>query len=214
MDFFVATTNPGKLADFRHAASLWQNEAVSIQILPGLQAIPEPIENALTFEGNARLKAEHYSRYAPGIWILCDDSGLEVEALEGRPGVRSARFAKDVGAYDEEAGLDASNNAVLLLAMLEQTDRRARYRCVLALAKDSKVYRTSSGELDGELLSDPEGEGGFGYDPLFFVPEIARTMAQTTPEERLALSHRGRALRSLLQSLSSDPFPDFGQFPR
>lgn len=198
MHLYLATTNPGKLRDFEYAApSPGQEPELTFKPLPKLHAIPAPLEDQPTFEGNARLKAIYYSQHAPGHWVLADDSGLEVDALQGRPGVRSARFADDLGALDPTAGADASNNNALLLAMLEQTERTARYRCALALARDGVVHGVSSGTLEGEILSEPEGSGGFGYDPLFFVRELQKTMAQLSPEERLRLSHRGRALRNL-----------------
>ena len=205
MILHVATTNAGKLRDFSTAAAqmddLAPGGALVFESLPGLAVIPAPAEDQDTFAGNARLKAEFYSRHASGLLVLADDSGLEVDALEGRPGVRSARFAADMGNVSANGDLDAANNETLLLAMLEQTDRRARYRCVLVLARDGVVLTTASGALEGEILTDPEGTGGFGYDPLFFVPEIRCTMAQASPEDRLRLSHRGRALRALIADL-------------
>ncbi len=198
MRLYVATTNAGKVRDFAYAAG---QSGVELEPLPGLAEMPVPVEDGTTFEANARLKAVVYSKYAPGVWVLADDSGLEVDALEGRPGVRSARLAEDVGSLDAVAGVDASNNAALLLETLEATDRRCRYRCALALARDGVVRHVAFGALEGELLTDPEGEGGFGYDPLFFVPELGCTMAQVTQEQRLEFSHRGRALRELMSAL-------------
>lgn len=207
MKLFVATTNAGKLRDFRYAAEQL-HASHTIEPLPGLADLPEPVEDQDTFEGNARLKACFYSALRPGLWVLADDSGLEVEALEGRPGVRSARLAHDVGAFDKELGLDGSNNAALLLEMTEQTNRSVSYRCALALARDGEIHHVSFGSSDGELLTDPEGSGGFGYDPLFYVPELRQTMAQVSPEDRLRLSHRGRALRAMLTLLPPDLPPD------
>ncbi len=197
MNLYVATTNPGKLRDFQAAAE--QSDGVRIEPLPGLQGIVPPEETGETFEANARLKAEYYSRLAPGLWVLADDSGLEVDALGGRPGVRSARFAIDVGSLDTGRGVDANNNESLLLAMLEETNRAARYRCALALACDGSVEAVAFGKLEGEILDEPIGPGGFGYDPLFFAPELHCTMAEAAMEDRLKVSHRGRALRSLLR---------------
>ncbi len=212
MILHVATTNRGKVEDFAAAATQLRSsapaEAVLFEPVPGLADIPAPSEDQDTFAGNARLKAEYYSRHAPGLLVLADDSGLEVDALDNRPGVRSARFAADLGRVSATGELDADNNDALLLAMLEQTDRRARYRCVLALARDGVVLRTAAGSLEGEVLTDPEGEGGFGYDPLFYVPELGCTMAQALPEDRLRVSHRGRALRSLLLELPAAIQPD------
>lgn len=203
MTIYIATTNAGKLRDFAYAAEQ-AHTAVMLEPLPGLAGMPVPVEDGDTFEANARLKAEAYSAQAPGMWVLADDSGLEVDALDGRPGVRSARFAEDTGALDAAIGLDASNNAALLLATLEETNRGCRYQCALALARDGAVRAVAFGSLEGELLADPEGSGGFGYDPLFFVPEAGCTMAEVTAEQRLQFSHRGRALRQLLEHLPND----------
>jgi XTP/dITP diphosphohydrolase len=197
MDLYIATTNPGKLRDFRAAAE--QSAGVRIEPLAGLQGIVPPEETGQTFEANARLKAAYYSRFAPGLWVLADDSGLEVDVLGGRPGVRSARFAMDVGSLDTGRGVDANNNESLLLAMLEETNRAARYRCALALACDGIVEMVAFGKLDGELLDEAIGDAGFGYDPLFFVPDLNCSMAEAAVERRLEVSHRGRALRSLLR---------------
>lgn len=203
---YVATGNPGKLRDFAQAAEhvagvpVWA--PVTFETLPGLQTIVAPAEDRDTFEGNARLKAEYYSQHAPGLLVLSDDSGLEVDALDGRPGVRSARFAADLGFTQAGESADAGNNEALLLEMLEQTQRTARYRCVLALARDGVVLHTASGSLAGEILTEATGRGGFGYDPLFFVPSEGCTMAELPQADRLRLSHRGRAIRALLVQLT------------
>ena len=200
MQMYVATTNAGKLRDFQYAGEQ-AGSLVSLEPLPGLADLPAPVEDGETFEANARLKAVFYSQRAPGMWVLADDSGLEVDALQGRPGVRSARFAEDVGALDAGAGVDASNNAALLLAMPEETSRACHYRCALALARDGEVRQVAFGSLEGELLADPEGDGGFGYDPLFYVAELGCTMAEVSAAQRLEVSHRGRALQHLLTML-------------
>ena len=197
MTIFVATSNAGKLRDFRSVADA--HPGITIEPLPGLADIPPPPEDEPTFEGNARAKAIYYSKFAPGAWVVADDSGLEVDALEGRPGVRSARFAQDVGGVETGGGLDEDNNLALTLAMTEETNRAARYRCVLALAVDGSVELVTAGKLEGEILEDPMGPGGFGYDPLFFAPELNCTMAEAEPEDRMRVSHRGRALAALLR---------------
>lgn len=197
MNLYVATSNPGKLRDFRSAASLLPG--VRIEPLPGLRGIVPPEETGDTFEANARLKGIYYSRLSPGVWVLADDSGLEVDALGGGPGVRSARFAADVGYVATAEGVDGDNNNALLLAMLNESIRTARYRCALALACDGSVEMVAFGSLEGEILEEPLGPAGFGYDPLFFAPELNCTMAEAALEDRLEVSHRGRALRSLLR---------------
>ena len=201
MILYLATTNRGKLRDFTTAAA---GATIEFELLPGIAILPTPDEDQTTFEGNARLKAEYYSQHAPGMLVLADDSGLEVDALGGMPGVRSARYATDLGYVSANGSADNANNEALLLAMLEQTERQARYQCVLALAREGSVLATARGALGGEILTEPAGVGGFGYDPLFFVPELGCSMAQASPDDRLRFSHRGRALRALLKDLSKN----------
>jgi XTP/dITP diphosphohydrolase len=171
-----------------------------------MKAITAPIEDGLTFEANASLKAIHYSTYAPGELVLADDSGLEVDALNGAPGVRSARFAHDAGIADSPDANDNTdiwNNMVLLqkLAGVPLEKRTARYRCVLAVARDGQLLHTASGSVEGLILDAPRGHGGFGYDPLFFLPHLNLTMAEIDIETKLSLSHRGRALTALIELL-------------
>ena len=198
MILYLATTNRGKLRDFSLAA---ESAPFDFELLPGIAGVPAPEEDQDSFEGNARLKAEYYSQRSPGLLVLADDSGLEVDALDGMPGVRSARYATDLGYVSATGRADDANNEALLLAMLEQTDRRARYRCVLAVARDGVVLTTADGALEGEMLTEPAGAGGFGYDPMFFIPECGCSIADLSPEDRLRVSHRGRALRQLLEKL-------------
>ena len=200
---YIATTNPGKLRDFVVAA---EAEGIVIQPLPGLENIPAPAEDEATFEGNARVKAVHYSRSLPGEIVLADDSGLEVDALGGEPGVRSARFADDAGfVTDTSTNTDQRNNLYLLtrLAGVPRQTRRARYRCVIAAARDGECLLTADGSTGGEILADPRGHGGFGYDPLFYLPPLDKTMAEIDLETKHRLSHRGKALRALLLAMSS-----------
>lgn len=221
MVLYAATTNQGKLRDFAWAAEgyLTGGKRVEIEPLPGLKEIPAPAEDGETFEANARLKAEHYSRRAPRMWVVADDSGLEVDALGGRPGVRSARFAEDLGQVSDAASqgmgttlsgeeIDRRNNAMLLrlLADIPAEKRNARYRCVLALARDGEVTMTAEGALEGQILFAERGAGGFGYDPLFWLPEMQMTMAEIDPATRLRFSHRGRALLALLQQIAASSF--------
>jgi XTP/dITP diphosphohydrolase len=207
MRLYAATTNPGKLRDFAHAAEgrLVDVEPVGIWPLDGLRQIPAPTEDEATFEGNARVKAIYYSRYAPGELVIADDSGLEVACLDDGPGVRSARFAEDQAQAQNfpampASTLDERNNVALLRALdgVPQHCRRARYRCVLAVARDGEVLATAEGTVEGHILAAHRGEGGFGYDPLFLLPEYGQTMAEVAPPVRLNVSHRGRALRNLL----------------
>ena len=199
---YVATTSQGKLRDFRMAAKAF---SVELEPLPGMDKMEAPEEDAPTFEGNARLKATYYSQFVPGELVVADDSGLEVDALLGAPGVRSARYAADAGLVDSpDAGdnTDVWNNVLLIQTMngIAEPQRVARYHCVLALAKDGEVLETAHGEVEGVILEAPRGTGGFGYDPLFFLPELDKTMAEIDIETKLLLSHRGRAIANLLDS--------------
>ncbi len=202
---YAATTSQGKLRDFRTAA---QAHALVIEPLPNLKEIPAPEEDGLTFAENAALKAVYYSRLAPGEWVVADDSGLEVDALDGAPGVRSARFAADSGVVDSpdaNDNTDVWNNLVLLrrLAGIPQAQRTARYRCVLAAARDGQVLHTADGSVEGLILDAPRGTGGFGYDPLFYLRGLEMTMAEVSLETKLSLSHRGRAIATLLPLLDA-----------
>jgi XTP/dITP diphosphohydrolase len=201
----IATSNPGKLRDFAAAAS----HEVTIVPLPGLREIPAPPENEPTFEGNARLKATYYSRHAPGEIVLADDSGLEVDALHGRPGVRSARFADDHNFHPTEPltaqpfSIDQRNNLYLLslLTRVPLTERSARYHCVLAAARNGHLLAIGHGAVEGDILTEARGTHGFGYDPLFYLPGHGKTMAELDIKTKLSFSHRGRAFAALLKAL-------------
>lgn len=201
---YVATSSQGKLRDFRTAA---ETHAVSLEPLPGLADIEPPEEDGDTFAANATIKAVYYSQFAPGELVLADDSGLEVDALGGAPGVRSARFAADAGIFDSpDAGTDNTdvwNNMVLLqrLGDIPPEKRTARYHCVLVAARDGRVQNTSDGSVEGLILSAPRGTGGFGYDPLFYLAQLQSTMAEIDLHTKLSLSHRGRALAAMLEQL-------------
>jgi XTP/dITP diphosphohydrolase len=198
---YVASTNPGKLRDFSLAAA---RHGVQILPLPGLDAIEPPAEDAPTFEGNAREKAIYYSRFLPGEMVLADDSGLEVDFLAGAPGVRSARYATDAG-FRAAATTDANNNLFLLqqLAGVPDGQRRACYRCVLSVAQDGASTHSAHGAAEGHILTTMRGSGGFGYDPLFYVPALDRTMAEIDDQMRWTVSHRGHAFRALMFAISS-----------
>lgn len=198
LTLYAATTNSGKLRDFSIAAA---DSNILIRPLPNLLTIPAPEEDQPTFAGNARLKAEYYSHRTNG-YILADDSGLEVDALHGEPGVRSARYALDASFVAPAASsTDQRNNLYLLHRMNGIAQRTARYHCVLALAHSGKTLFTADGAVEGEILTTPRGLGGFGYDPLFFLPELGATMAEISLEQKHTLSHRGRAFRALLPQL-------------
>lgn len=203
MILYVATSNPGKLRDFAVAA---KEMSVSIAPLPGLSEIPAPAEDAPTFDENARTKAEYYSRFAPGEIVIADDSGLEVSALDDAPGVRSARYAADAEFMaDAPLSPDERNNLFLIenLKGVPRGQRAGRYRCALAAARDGACFLTADGSVEGEILATPRGDGGFGYDPLFYLPALSKTMAEIDPATKHDLSHRGRALRNLLSRMPS-----------
>jgi len=208
MILYIATTNPGKLRDFAAAAT----PNITLIPLPNLIQIPAPAENEPTFEGNARLKAIYYSHHAPGKIVIADDSGLEVDALHGAPGVRSARFADDHNFHPTEAAealnpeplsIDHRNNLSLLslLTDIPLTERSARYHCVLAAARDGCILAIGHGAVEGKILPTPRGTSGFGYDPLFYLPNEHKTMAELDIQTKLAFSHRGRAFAALLKAL-------------
>jgi len=201
MLLYAATTNPGKLRDFARAAA--SSPSIRIEPLPNIAVIPAPPEDEPTFQANACAKAIYYSLRAPNLLVLADDSGLEVAALDGAPGVRSARFAADLAHPAPADTPDNRNNAALLaaLAAVPESRRQARYRCVLALARNGELLHTAEGTVEGLILSAPRGTGGFGYDPLFFLPHLGRTMSELPPAGRLALNHRGRAITALLARL-------------
>ena len=202
---YIATSNPGKLRDFA-AAPL---EGITLEPLPNIQQIPAPEEDEPTFEGNARLKAIYYSHHAPGEIVIADDSGLEVDVLHGAPGVRSARYAEDQNFQTPaKTTTDERNNLCLLQALDKTTlskipakNPAARYRCVLAAARDGKILTTADGTVEGEILTTPRGTEGFGYDPLFYLPEQNKTMAELDIPTKLTFSHRGRAFAALLNTL-------------
>jgi XTP/dITP diphosphohydrolase len=194
---YVASSNPGKLRDFRVAAA---EHDIDVLPLPGLEAIAAPPEDAPTFEENALEKAIYYSQFLPGEMVLADDSGLAVDALDGAPGVRSARYAADAG-FREATATDANNNLFLLqqLGGVAESERAARYHCALAVAQDGICSMASQGTVEGRILCTPRGNGGFGYDPLFYMPALDQTMAELDDRTRWAHSHRGEAFRALLQ---------------
>jgi len=195
----VATSNPGKIRDLVGAAAA---HGIAIATLPNFIALPTVIEDGLTFEANARKKAEHYSQHSNGELVIADDSGLEVDALQGAPGVRSARYAADEHRPDEIMGNsdDEANNARLLRELHEVPDeyRTARFVCVIAVARNGHTLAAFHGKAEGLILHVPRGANGFGYDPLFFFPQIGKTFAELTAEEKAQYSHRGAAFRQFL----------------
>ena len=190
----IASSNPGKLRDFAAVAA---RHGVEVALLPDFHSFPEAIEDGETFEENARKKAEHYSRFTPGEVVLADDSGLAVDYLKGDPGVRSARYA----ALTEHGNSDDRANNSLLLKRMEgvsDKDRAAQFVCVIAIARDGKTLQTFRGEAKGQLLHAARGNGGFGYDPLFYFPLLGKSFAELSPAEKAGVSHRGAAFEKFL----------------
>jgi len=199
----IATSNPGKLCDFAGAAAA---HGVEVAAIPNFSSLPPVVEDGDTFEANARKKAEVYSRYLPGEIVIADDSGLEVDALNGAPGVHSARYAApdlhNKGRHQADANTDdEANNARVLreLKNVPPEKRSARFVCVLVAARDGKTLATFRGEAQGIILDAPRGTNGFGYDPLFYFPQIKKTFAELTAEEKSKYSHRGSAFRKFLE---------------
>jgi XTP/dITP diphosphohydrolase len=204
---YLASSNPGKLREFREAAAA---RGITAEALPRFEELPVCVEDGATFEENACAKALHYSRNFDGL-VFADDSGILVDALGGAPGIYSARFAGP-------DATDKQNNA-LLLAELRRVeaewrtragttarprapfDRAAHYECVIALAQHGQALAVVEGRVEGVIIDEPRGTGGFGYDPYFFFPPLGKTFAEITPEEKFAVSHRGAAFRKLLDYL-------------
>jgi len=194
----LATSNPGKLRDFAGAAAPY---GITIATISNFSSLPQVVEDGSTFEENARKKAESYSLAVPGELVLADDSGLEIDALGGAPGVHSARYAAD---EPHAAGCnpdDETNNAKVLSELMEtpRDKRTARFVCVIAVAGDGQTLHTFRGTAEGIILDAPRGQNGFGYDPLFYFPQIGKTFAELSAEEKARYSHRGAAFRAFLE---------------
>lgn len=201
----VATRSPAKLAEIRRI--LGEGPDLHVLELDEAGVAPDPMEDDLepydTFEENALSKARHFHALTR-LPTVADDSGLEVDALGGAPGVRSKRFAPDEGL--EGTAMDAANNRHLLrrLEGTPEKERGARYVCTAVLVRDGVEPLVRRGEVSGLILDHPRGDGGFGYDPLFFVPELGRTFAEVAMEEKNRMSHRGRAFRALALALAGE----------
>jgi len=202
----IATSNPGKLRDFAGAAL---RHGFEIAGIPNFASLSSVIEDGLTFEANARKKAEAYSRYVPEQIVVADDSGLEIDALNGAPGVHSARYAapdlQNKEPHEADANTDdEANNARVLreLKNVSAAQRTGRFVCVLAAARDGETLATFRGTADGTILDAARGTNGFGYDPLFYFTQIGKTFAELTAEQKSQYSHRGAAFLQLLEWLS------------
>jgi XTP/dITP diphosphohydrolase len=194
----IATSNPGKLRDFVGAAAV---HGIEIAGIPNFASLPLVVEDGHTFEDNAHKKAEEYSSYVPGEIVLADDSGLEIDALNGAPGVHSARYAADEPHLADANTNDGLNNARVLreLKGIPSEKRTGRFVCVLVAARDGKTLSAFRGTAEGLILDAPRGTNGFGYDPLFYFPQIHKTFAELSAEEKSKYSHRGAAFRQFLK---------------
>lgn len=196
MRLLIASKNRGKVAEIRALLGLGLQKVVQVVTLAELPDVEEPREDGKTFSENARHKALHYAR-AHKVLCIADDSGLAVEPLGGLPGVRSARFAG-------EGATDAENNAHLLHELAPfPRPWKAAFVCVAAAALPNRVAAEATGKMEGEILPQGRGGEGFGFDPLFFVPSLGKTMAELSTEEKNRISHRGQALRALIAEMKT-----------
>lgn len=194
----IATSNPGKLRDFAGAAARY---GIEVAVIPRFSSLRSVVEDGATFEANARKKAEEYSLAAPGEVVIADDSGLEVDALGGAPGVHSARYAADEPHNADANTDDEANNAKLIrnIKSVPVAERMGRFVCWIAAARDGKTLAVFEGKAEGLILGERRGKNGFGYDPLFYFPEIDKTFAELSAEEKAHYSHRGAAFRNFLE---------------
>jgi XTP/dITP diphosphohydrolase len=186
MIVYCATSNPGKLREFQLAAPDFD-----VRALP--KSVPPPDETGDTFEANAIEKAVAYGQHIDG-YLFADDSGLEVDALNGAPGVYSARYAG-------EHATDAANNALLLERLRGIDNRTARFVCVIALVHDGKFVKTFRGAIEGRIIDEERGPGGFGYDPLFYHEPFGCTFGEASIEQKMQVSHRAQALAAMFTYL-------------
>jgi XTP/dITP diphosphohydrolase len=192
----IATTNPGKLAEIRQ---LLGNISIDLLTLADVPPLAAPEETGATFEENARLKAAYYASHTGHI-TAAEDSGLVIDALGGDPGVRSARFLRDDASYPERFA-EISRR----LAQQPGARRTARFVCALAVARGDDIVFETTQAVEGEIAAQPSGNGGFGYDPIFFYPPYGRTLADVSRDEKLSVAHRGKAFRVLADRLADSP---------
>lgn len=192
----VATSNPGKV---REIAEILADAPVELVLLESFGDLPDVVEDGDTFMANAIKKALHFAKLT-GEWTLADDSGLEVDALGGAPGVYSARYAG-------EPKDDAANNRKLIAGLrgVPQEQRTARFRCAAVIADGKRVIASAEGTVEGVIVDEPRGANGFGYDPHFFIPFLGRTTAELDPDHKNRISHRGQAVAELARRVSVLP---------
>ena len=198
MTLLVATTNPGKLSEIR---PLFEDLPIDLVTLADLPAIEAPQETGRTFMEIARLKAQYYAA-ATGLLTVAEDSGLEIDALGGAPGVESARFGGVESSYDHKFELIYEG-----LAARGNPDRTARFVCAVALAEGAEIRFEALGNVEGTIAAAPTGRGGFGYDPIFYYPPYGSTLAEVDGAKKAAVSHRGNAFRQLRNWLEASNLP-------
>lgn len=197
---YIASSNPGKLREFRTLAETYANvapSAISIELLPRFESLAPFEENEPTFGENALGKALYYSQLSEEI-VFADDSGLVVPALGGAPGVQSARYAGP-----QASSAERIDKLLQELRDIPDPSRAAYFCCVIAVARHGRTLVVISNRADGEILNAPRGVGGFGYDPVFYVPALAKTFAELSPAEKNQYSHRGKAFRRVLSALNN-----------
>lgn len=202
VNLYFASSNPGKLAEFRAFAESGAENTPSskifiVEMLPRFESLPAFEENAPTFGENALGKVQYYLQLSDGI-VFADDSGLMVPALGGAPGVHSARYAGP-----DATSADRINKLLGELASAPRQERAAYFCCVVAVVRKGLPIAVISNRVNGEILEAPRGSGGFGYDPIFYLPELGKTFAELTPQEKNLYSHRGKAFRRVLSFLST-----------
>jgi len=201
-EILLATGNPNKAREMREILGLGQEAGSLLVSWRSLEEFaergwPEPVEDGPTFAANAQIKARHYALLS-GLWTLADDSGLEVDALGGEPGIRSARYA----GWPRD---DRANNALLIrrVSGVPAEERSARFRCAAVVSDGRRILASAEGIVEGRIIDQPRGYQGFGYDPHFWIDALGMTAAEMLPEQKHAVSHRGRALRQLKKQLEA-----------
>lgn len=196
---FLASSNPGKLAEYRGLSIGVANSAapLALELLPDFAALPSFEENAPTFAENALGKALFYSRLRPGV-IFADDSGLVVPALGGAPGVHSARYAGTTATREQRI-----EKLLLALRNAQSADRSAYFVCAIAVADHGRAKTIVTDRVDGEILKEPRGSSGFGYDPIFYFAPLQKTFAELSAAEKNLYSHRGKAFRKVIALVDS-----------
>ncbi|MHC5083741.1 MAG: XTP/dITP diphosphatase [Planctomycetota bacterium] len=199
----VATTNPGKMKEL---STLLGEASVDIDWISLAQYpdLPEVVEDGDTFIANARKKALGYAQ-ATGLWTIADDSGLVVDALDGRPGVYSARYAADECDSGDRGDIDIANYQKVLAELkdIPKDQRTARFMCQICVANPEKVLLESTGSVEGIIIDEPVGDSGFGYDPIFYIPSAGKTAAQLDHDVKNQISHRGNAIAELKPKLQA-----------